>query len=116
MDNISTFIIIGIILVVIILISFLIAKQYRKVGPNEALIISGGRKRTVIAPDGTKRKIGYRYRLGGGTFVLPFPVATCYLQSYMRRKLFLCLNNYSSYSIALYCTWLFVTGKLTLQW
>jgi len=48
------------------------AKQYRKVGPNEVLIISGGRKRIVIEPDGTKRKIGYRYRLGGGTFVLPF--------------------------------------------
>jgi flotillin len=48
------------------------AKQYRKVGPNEVLIISGGRKRSVIAPDGTKTKIGYRYRLGGGTFVLPF--------------------------------------------
>lgn len=48
------------------------AKQYRKVGPNEALIISGGKKRTTVLPDGTKRKIGYRYRLGGGTFVLPF--------------------------------------------
>jgi flotillin len=48
------------------------AKQYRKVGPNEVLIISGGRKRTITEPDGTKRKVGYRYRLGGGTFVLPF--------------------------------------------
>jgi len=72
MDLMPTLIIIGIILVVIILISILIAKQYRKVGPNEVLIISGGRKRTVIKPDGTKRKIGYRYRPGGGTFVLPF--------------------------------------------
>ncbi len=72
MDLMSTLIIIGIILVAIILFSFLIAKQYRKVGPNEALVISGGRKRTVTLPDGTKRKIGYRYRLGGGTFVLPF--------------------------------------------
>jgi flotillin len=72
MDIIPTLIIIGIILVVIILFSILIAKQYRKVGPNEVLIISGGRKRSVIEPDGTKRKIGYRYRLGGGTFVIPF--------------------------------------------
>jgi len=68
----SKLIIAGIILVVLALICLLMAKQYRKVGPNEVLIISGGRKRTVIEPDGTKRKIGYRYRLGGGTFVIPF--------------------------------------------
>jgi flotillin len=72
MTILSELIIAGIILVVLALISLLLAKQYRKVGPNEVLIISGGRKRTVIDPDGTKRKIGYRYRLGGGTFVIPF--------------------------------------------
>ena len=47
-------------------------KQYRKVGPNEVLIISGGRKRTVTDPDGTQKKIGYRMHIGGGTFVMPF--------------------------------------------
>ncbi|MGB8952633.1 MAG: SPFH domain-containing protein [Candidatus Aminicenantales bacterium] len=62
----------GAIVVLFLIIFFIIAKQYKKVGPNEALIISGGRKRTVVEPDGTKRKVGYRYRLGGGTFVLPF--------------------------------------------
>lgn len=72
MSILSELILIGIIVVVIGLIVFVLAKQYRKVGPNEVLIISGGRKRTVIEPDGTKRKIGYRYRLGGGTFVIPF--------------------------------------------
>ncbi len=72
MTILSTLIFIGIILVILAIIGFIVAKQYRKVGPNEVLIISGGRKRTVIDPDGTKRKIGYRYRLGGGTFVLPF--------------------------------------------
>ncbi len=72
MTILSKLIIVGIILVVLALIALLLAKQYRKVGPNEVLIISGGRKRTVIEPDGTKRKIGYRYRLGGGTFVIPF--------------------------------------------
>jgi len=93
------YILLGIIIVVLALIALLLAKQYRKVGPNEVLIISGGRKRTVVEPDGTrrkigyryrlggisggrkrtvvepdgtKRKIGYRYRLGGGTFVIPF--------------------------------------------
>ncbi len=72
MSLISQVILIGIILVVVAFIFFLLAKQYRKVGPNEVLIISGGRKRTIIEPDGTKRKVGYRYRVGGGTFVLPF--------------------------------------------
>jgi flotillin len=72
MTLVSTLIVIGIIIIVLVLLSFLISKQYRKVGPNEALIISGGKKRTITEPDGTKRRIGYRYRLGGGTFVWPF--------------------------------------------
>lgn len=71
MDIVSMIITIGIIIIVLVLFGLLVAKQYRKVGPNEALIISGGRKRTAILPDGSKTKIGYRYRLGGGTFVIP---------------------------------------------
>jgi len=62
----------GIIVVILAIIIVIMALQYRKVGPNEAIIISGGRKRTITAPDGTHRKVGYRYRLGGGTFVWPF--------------------------------------------
>jgi len=62
----------GIIVVILAGIIVIMALQYRKVGPNEAIIISGGRKRTITAPDGTHRKVGYRYRLGGGTFVWPF--------------------------------------------
>jgi len=57
--------------ILFIAIIIIMAVQYRKVGPNEALIISGGRKRTVTAADGTRKKFGYRYRLGGGTFVWP---------------------------------------------
>jgi flotillin len=72
MAIISQIIVIGIILIVIALIFLLFSKQYRKVGPNEVLIISGGRKRAFIEPDRTRRRIGYRYRVGGGTFVLPF--------------------------------------------
>ncbi len=66
-------------LIIIIVAAVLIAavvifvlKNYRKVGPNEALIISGGKKRTITLPDGTTRQIGYRYRIGGSTFVNPF--------------------------------------------
>jgi flotillin len=72
MSLVSSLILAGAILAVIALILLIIAKQYRKVGPNEVLIIAGGRKRTIVAPDGTKVKVGYRYRLGGGTFVIPF--------------------------------------------
>jgi len=72
MNLTSGLILIGAIILVLALIALLLAKQYKKVGPNEVLVISGGRKRTLIAPDGTKTKLGYRYRLGGGTFVLPF--------------------------------------------
>lgn len=72
MNLTSGLILIGAIILVLALIVLLFAKQYKKVGPNEVLVISGGRKRAMIAPDGTKTKLGYRYRLGGGTFVLPF--------------------------------------------
>ncbi|KPJ51965.1 band 7 protein [candidate division TA06 bacterium DG_24] len=62
----------GAIVVALGLLVLAMWKQYRKVGPNQVLIISGGRRRTVIDRDGTKRKIGYRTHIGGGTFVLPF--------------------------------------------
>jgi len=65
-------IIIGVIIIFLAIIGLLLATQYRKVGPNEALIIAGGRKRTITLADGTKKKVGYRYKLGGGTFVWPF--------------------------------------------
>ncbi len=68
---VSTLIIIGVIVIIVAVFVVAIALNYRKVGPNEVLIISGGRKRTVTDPDGTKKKIGYRMHIGGGTFMLP---------------------------------------------
>jgi flotillin len=62
---------IGVIAAAVAILIIALSKQYRKVGPNEVLIVSGGRKRTVIEPDGTKKKIGYRAHIGGGTFVFP---------------------------------------------
>ena len=64
-------ILIGAVVVVLAIIIIGLAKQYKKVGPNEVLIISGGRKHSVVEPDGTKRQIGYRMHIGGGTFVMP---------------------------------------------
>lgn len=72
MSLVSTLIIIGVILVILVLFALLFSRQYRKVGPNEVLVISGGRKRSILVADGTKKRVGYRYRLGGGTFVWPF--------------------------------------------
>jgi flotillin len=72
MGMVPSLILAGVIVVVIAFILIIVAKQYRKVGPNEVLIIAGGKKKTVVGPDGTKIKVGYRYRLGGGTFVIPF--------------------------------------------
>ena len=71
MDTTTLLIIIGVVVVIIGLIIFALAKQYRKVGPNEVLIISGGRKRT-IEEDGERKKVGYRILIGGGGFVMPF--------------------------------------------
>jgi flotillin len=77
MSLVSSLILAGAIILIIAVILIVVAKQYRKVGPNEVLIIAGGRKKTITGPDGTKVKVGYRYRLGGGTFVIPF-VETVY--------------------------------------
>lgn len=77
MNLVSWLILLGVIIIVGTIKIIVIAKQYRKVGPNEVLIIAGGRKRDIVQPDGTRLKVGYRYRLGGGTFVIPF-VETVY--------------------------------------
>jgi flotillin len=77
MNLVSSLIWAGAIIFIIAIFLIVFAKQYRKVGPNEVLIIAGGRKKTITGPDGIKVKVGYRYRLGGGTFVVPF-VETVY--------------------------------------
>ena len=71
-STVNLLIIIGAVILFIGLIILALAKQYRKVGPNDVLIISGGRMRKVTDPDGTVRKIGYRMSIGGGRFVKPF--------------------------------------------
>jgi len=46
------------------------ASRYRKVGPNEVMVISGRRHR-VRLPDGSVGTRGYRILAGGGTFIFP---------------------------------------------
>jgi flotillin len=71
MNLASWLIAVGAFVIFIALVILVLALRYRKVGPNEALIIAGGGKRTLTLADGAKRKVGYRYRLGGGIFVWP---------------------------------------------
>ena len=48
----------------------LYASRYRKVGPNEVLVISGRRRKRLL-PSGETTDVGYRICKGGGAFVWP---------------------------------------------
>jgi flotillin len=56
---------VGLVLVLFVFLAIW-AGRYVRVGPNQALVISG---RQRILPDG--QKVGVRFITGGGTFVLP---------------------------------------------
>jgi len=60
----------GCLVVVFILLAFAFASRYRKVGPNQALIIAGTKRRYRTA-DGQVGTRGFRIVRGGGTFVWP---------------------------------------------
>lgn len=72
MSLVGWIIVIGAIVLALVLFFIALSRQYRKVGPNEVLIVSGGRRRTITLPDGSKKKVGYRMNIGGGAFVMPF--------------------------------------------
>ncbi|MCX7681127.1 MAG: SPFH domain-containing protein [Anaerolineae bacterium] len=60
----------GILFVFFVLLS-LVASRYKKVGPNQVLVISG-LKHTIVNPvTGQKEKVGFRIVKGGGAIVLP---------------------------------------------
>ena len=56
--------------VVVVILVVVWAVNYRKVGPNQVLVVSG-RTSVITDADGKKRKVGYRLQVGGGTFVIP---------------------------------------------
>jgi flotillin len=60
----------GGIVVALILFAFAFASRYRKVGPNQALIIAGTKRRFRTA-EGQVGTRGFRIIRGGGTFVWP---------------------------------------------
>jgi flotillin len=57
-------------LVVFLVMLWIWASRYTKVGPDQALVVSG-RKRMVTDPDGKVHAVGFRIVKGGGTFVFP---------------------------------------------
>lgn len=65
-------------IIILIVVVFAIAgyllffRKYVKAAPNEILIVSGGKKSEINLPDGSKKEIGYRFQIGGGTNIYPF--------------------------------------------
>ena len=58
----------GSVLAGLLVVAFIVwAHQYTKAGPNEVLIVSGGRGKTAEG-----ERTGYRIVRGGGTYVRPF--------------------------------------------
>jgi flotillin len=47
------------------------ASRYKKVGPNQVLVISGRRREMVNPLTGQKERVGFRVVKGGGTFIIP---------------------------------------------
>lgn len=58
-------------LFVLLTLAFVYSTRYKKVGPNEVLVVSG-RKREMINPvTGQPETVGFRIVKGGGTFIWP---------------------------------------------
>ncbi len=47
------------------------ASRYKKVGPNQVLVISGRRREMINPVTGQRERVGFRVVKGGGTFILP---------------------------------------------
>jgi flotillin len=47
------------------------ASRYKKVGPNQVLVVSGRRREMVNPVTGQREKVGFRVVKGGGTFIIP---------------------------------------------
>ncbi len=61
---------VGILFVLIVLAGFY-ASRYKKVGPNQVLVVSGRRRAYINPVTGQKEVVGFRVVKGGGTFIIP---------------------------------------------
>lgn len=70
---IMTYIAVGaaVIIFLVIAVPAIYRSLYRKVGPNEVLVISGGKGETVADENGERRRLGFRIVKGGGSLVNP---------------------------------------------
>jgi len=70
LDSVMLAFVFFIVPIVFLLLVLAVAKRYKKVGPNFAMVISGRKHRMKLA-DGRTDISGYRIRQGGGAFVFP---------------------------------------------
>ena len=61
---------IGILFVIFVGFGFY-ASRYKKVGPNQVLVISGRRREMMNPVTGKRERVGFRIVKGGGTFIIP---------------------------------------------
>lgn len=61
---------VGVLFVLLVLAGFY-ASRYKKVGPNQVLVVSGRRRMVVNPVTGQKQQLGFRVVKGGGTFIIP---------------------------------------------
>ncbi|MFN2183944.1 MAG: flotillin family protein, partial [Anaerolineae bacterium] len=47
------------------------ASRYKKVGPNQVLVISGRRREMINPVTGNRERVGFRVVKGGGSFIIP---------------------------------------------
>ncbi len=60
----------GILFVIFVSAGFY-ASRYKKVGPNQVLVVSGRRREMVNPVTGQRERLGFRVVKGGGTFIVP---------------------------------------------
>jgi flotillin len=61
---------VGILFVFFVLVGFY-ASRYKKVGPNQVLVVSGRRREMINPVTGQRERVGFRVVKGGGTFIVP---------------------------------------------
>jgi flotillin len=58
-------------LFVLLVMAGLYASRYKKIGPNQVLVVSGRRRVMVNPVTGQREQVGFRVVKGGGTFIIP---------------------------------------------
>ena len=70
LGSLATVIVPVVTVIVFFVLILAVAKRYKKVGPNQVMVISGRRHR-VTGAGGASEMTGFRIRKGGGAFIFP---------------------------------------------